>query len=61
VKPGEHRIYNLGNGSDFSVREIVETAREVTGRGIEATHTPRRAGDPAVLVASSRKIREELG
>lgn len=61
TKPGEHRVYNLGNGSGFSVREVVETAREVTGRGIEAAHAPQRAGDPAVLVASSQKIREELG
>jgi UDP-glucose 4-epimerase len=61
AKPAEHRVYNLGNGSGFSVREVVETAREVTGRGIKAAHAPRRAGDPAMLVASSRKIREELG
>ena len=61
AKSGEHRIYNLGNGSGFSVREVIETAREVTGRGIKAAHAPRRAGDPVVLVASSRKIREELG
>jgi UDP-glucose 4-epimerase len=61
AKSGEHRIYNLGNGSGFSVREVVETAREVTGREKKAAHAPRRAGDPAVLVASSKKIREELG
>ena len=61
AKPGEHRVYNLGNGSGFSVREVVETAREVTGRRIKVAHAPRRAGDPAVLVAASRKIREEIG
>ena len=57
----EHRIYNLGNGAGFSVREVVEAARRVTGREIEAIEAPRRAGDPPVLVASSKKIREDLG
>jgi UDP-glucose 4-epimerase len=60
-EPGEHRIYNLGNGAGFSVLEVVEAARRVTGRPIEAIEAPRRPGDPAVLVASSDKIREELG
>ena len=58
---GEHRIYNLGNGSGFSVREVVKAARRVTGRPIEAVEAPRRSGDPSVLVASSALIREELG
>lgn len=58
---GEHRIYNLGNGSGFSVRQVIETAREVTGEEIPAVESPRRAGDPPVLVASSQKIRKELG
>ncbi len=61
AKPGEHRIYNLGNGAGFSVREVVEAARRITGRSVEAVESPRRAGDPPVLVASSEKIREELG
>jgi UDP-glucose 4-epimerase len=61
TKPGEHRIYNLGNGSGFSVKEVLQSAQEVTGRKIETIEAPRRVGDPAVLVASSRKIREELG
>jgi UDP-glucose 4-epimerase len=61
AKPGEHRVYNLGNGAGFSVREVVEAARAVTGRPIEAVEAPRRAGDPAVLVASSDRIRAELG
>jgi UDP-glucose 4-epimerase len=61
AEPGEHRIYNLGNGAGFSVREVVEAARRVTGRRIEALEAPRRAGDPPVLVASSDKIRAELG
>lgn len=59
--PGEHRVYNLGNGAGFSVREVVEAARRVTGKDIEAVEAPRRAGDPPELVASSEKIRMELG
>jgi len=59
--PEEHRVYNLGNGAGFSVREVVEVARAVTGRQIEAVEAPRRRGDPAVLVASSEKIQAELG
>ncbi|HJQ28267.1 MAG TPA: UDP-glucose 4-epimerase GalE [Rubrobacter sp.] len=58
---GEHRVYNLGNGAGFSVREVVEAARRVTGRDIEAVEAPRRAGDPPVLVASSERIRADLG
>jgi UDP-glucose 4-epimerase len=54
-------IYNLGNGRGFSVREVIQTARRVTGRSINVKETPRRPGDPAVLVASSEKIRKELG
>lgn len=61
VRAGEHRIYNLGNGMGFSVREVLETARRVTGLPIPAVEAARRAGDPAMLVASSQKIRQELG
>jgi UDP-glucose 4-epimerase len=61
VRAGEHRIYNLGNGMGFSVREVIETARQVTGVPIHAVEAPRRAGDPPILVASSQKIRDELG
>jgi UDP-glucose 4-epimerase len=61
VESGEHRIYNLGNGAGFSVREVVEAARRVTRRPIEAIESPRRAGDPPVLVASSVKMRAGLG
>jgi UDP-glucose 4-epimerase len=61
VQTGEHRIYNLGNGTGFSVGEVIETARKVTGRPINAKATARRAGDPPILVASSQKIRHELG
>lgn len=53
--------YNLGNGNGFSVKEVVETVREVTGHPIPAETTPRRAGDPAMLIADSRKVRAELG
>ncbi len=54
-------IYNLGNGQGFSVRQVVEVARQITGHPIPAIESPRRAGDPAVLIASSEKIRRELG
>jgi UDP-glucose 4-epimerase len=59
--PGEHRIYNLGNGNGFSNKEVVEVAREVTGAELPAEIAPRREGDPATLVASSAKARAELG
>lgn len=54
-------IYNLGNGTGFSVREVIESARRVTGHPIPAETHPRRPGDPAVLVASSAKAMRELG
>jgi UDP-glucose 4-epimerase len=54
-------IYNLGNGRGFSVRQVIEAARKITGHAIPAVESPRRAGDPAVLVASSEKITCELG
>jgi UDP-glucose 4-epimerase len=54
-------VCNLGNGSGFSVREVVETARRVTGHPIPAEEAPRREGDPATLVASSQRARELLG
>jgi UDP-glucose 4-epimerase len=58
---GGSRFYNLGNGEGFTVKEVIDTAREITGRTIRADAAPRRAGDPAVLVAASNKIRKELG
>ena len=58
---GGSRFYNLGNGEGFTVKEVIDTAREITGRTICADAAPRRAGDPAVLVAASNKIRKELG
>ena len=54
-------VYNLGNGQGYSVREVIQTAREVTSHPIPAQETPRRPGDSPRLVASSQKIREELG
>lgn len=56
-----NRVYNLGNGEGFSVLEVIETARAVTGHPIAATTGARRPGDPAALLADSRKIRAELG
>jgi UDP-glucose 4-epimerase len=55
------RVYNLGNGRGFSVREVIETARRVTGHPIPVQESPRRPGDPAVLVAGSAKIQQDLG
>lgn len=57
---GESDIFNLGNGVGYSVREVIETARKVTGHPIPATETSRRAGDPARLVASSEKAKKIL-
>lgn len=59
--PGNHRIFNLGSGEGYSVKEVIETCREVTGYAIPAEVAPRRAGDPAVLIASSDKAMTELG
>ncbi|HET7234340.1 MAG TPA: UDP-glucose 4-epimerase GalE [Longimicrobium sp.] len=58
---GGSRTYNLGNGRGYSVREVIEAARAVTGHPIPAEVGPRRPGDPAVLVAASDRIRRELG
>jgi UDP-glucose 4-epimerase len=54
-------IYNIGNGQGFTVLEVIESVRRVTGRPIAVEECPRRPGDPAVLVASSEKIKTELG
>ncbi|MFF8958927.1 UDP-glucose 4-epimerase GalE [Streptomyces sp. NPDC014894] len=59
--PGEHLICNLGNGQGFSVRQVIDTVREVTGRPVPQTLAPRRPGDPAVLVAAADTARERLG
>jgi UDP-glucose 4-epimerase len=58
---GESRIYNLGNGNGFSVREVIESVRRISGAEFEVVESGRRAGDPPSLVASSDRIREELG
>ncbi|MGI8450634.1 MAG: UDP-glucose 4-epimerase GalE [Streptosporangiaceae bacterium] len=60
-QPGQHRVYNLGSQSGFSNLEVLAECRAVTGVGIPAEIGPRRAGDPAVLVASSARIRADLG
>jgi UDP-glucose 4-epimerase len=59
--PGTHEIYNLGSGTGSSNREVLSVCREVTGIDIPARTAPRRAGDPAVLVASSARINRDLG
>lgn len=59
--PGSHRIFNLGSGDGYSVKQVIEACREVTGHPIPAEVAPRRAGDPAVLIASSEKALKELG
>jgi len=61
LKERDRLIYNLGNGVGFSVREVIESARRVTGHPIPVVEEPRRPGDPAVLIASSEKIGNELG
>jgi UDP-glucose 4-epimerase len=61
LKDREKLIYNLGNGVGFSVREVIESARRVTRQPIPVEECPRRPGDPAVLIASSEKISQELG
>ncbi|GGD75847.1 UDP-glucose 4-epimerase GalE [Paenibacillus nasutitermitis] len=58
---GESAVYNLGNGTGFSVKQVIDAARQVTGKEIHAVVEARRAGDPAVLVASSARARKELG
>ncbi|MCX7921087.1 MAG: UDP-glucose 4-epimerase GalE [Clostridia bacterium] len=60
-KNSESNVFNLGNGRGFSNKQVVEIARQVTGREIKAVDAPRRPGDPAVLVASSKKAMEILG
>lgn len=61
ARPGEHKVYNLGNGNGFSNRQVVEVVREVTGHPVPVEVAPRREGDPAALVASAERARAELG
>jgi UDP-glucose 4-epimerase len=60
-RPGQHRVYNLGHGTGFSVRQVIDVCAEVTGIEIEVDVTARRPGDPAVLIASAERIASELG
>jgi len=55
------QAYNLGNGNGFSVQEVIDAAQQVTGRNISVQHAPRRAGDPARLVADATQARQKLG
>jgi UDP-glucose 4-epimerase len=61
IRPGRHEVYNLGNGDGYSNRQVIEAAREVTGRPVPVTLAPRRVGDPAATVAASDQARRELG
>jgi UDP-glucose 4-epimerase len=61
LKERDQLIYNLGSGKGYTVREVIETARQVTGHRIPVVESPRRPGDSAILVASSEKIKDELG
>ena len=61
LRERDQMIYNLGSGNGYSVREVIETAREITAHRIPAVENPRRPGDSAILVASSEKIKRELG
>ena len=61
IHPGEHKIYNLGNGIGFSNLQVIQAIREVTGVPFELENAPRRPGDPATLYASSERAKQELG
>jgi UDP-glucose 4-epimerase len=61
IVPGKGNFYNVGIGTGYSVREVIRTAEAITGKSIAVKEGPRRAGDPPALVASSEKIRRELG
>ena len=61
MKGGKSDIFNLGNGVGFSVREVIEKAKEVTQKDIKVVEESRRSGDPAVLIASSDKAKTVLG
>lgn len=61
LQGGENDVFNLGNGVGFTVKEVIDVARAVTGHPIPAETCPRRAGDPAQLIASSQKAVEQLG
>ena len=58
---GDSQVFNLGNGNGYSVKEVIETAKKVTGKEIEVVYGDRRAGDPSILVGSSDRVRKVLG
>jgi UDP-glucose 4-epimerase len=61
LQPGVHEIYNLGSGDGYSVREVVAAASKAAGHEIPTLDSPRRAGDPAVLIADINKAKTKLG
>ena len=61
LRPGEQRVYNLGIGNGFSVRQVIDSVKRVTGKEFKIKEGPRRPGDPPELFADPRKIREEIG
>ena len=61
LEGGQSEIFNCGYGHGYSVREVVETVKKVTGKDFLVVEAPRRPGDPPALVAETRKIRERLG
>jgi len=61
LRPGDGRFYNLGIGRGYSVREVIESVRRVSGRDFAVEEGPRRPGDPPELYANADKIRQELG
>ncbi len=61
ARPGEHRIFNLGNGNGFSVREVISATEKLTGAEIPTREGARRPGDPPMLVAAAERVRTELG
>jgi UDP-glucose 4-epimerase len=61
IEPGTHRVYNLGTGTGFTVREVLDGVRRVTGHAVPAIEGPRRPGDPPVLVAAAERARRDLG
>jgi len=61
ITPGRHEVYNLGNGDGYSVRQVIDASREITGHPIPVKLAPRRPGDPAATVAASDKARRDLG
>jgi UDP-glucose 4-epimerase len=61
ARDGRHEVYNLGTGTGYSVKQVIDAARAVTGRTIEVSEEDRRPGDPPRLVAANAKARAELG